>query len=126
MADQSEASVCLGRSDEAMTTADLRRCLSTVSGQDVVRERIYRNLEVLEKRGEVARTTPDGRHTLWRLTRPQPAGFPAEPNVASSYICVGRGAFIVCTSSELLVQVVHYTTSTSSKGCSRGTSRPAR
>jgi hypothetical protein len=33
-----------------MTTAELRRCLSTVFGYDVVHERIYQNLEVLEKR----------------------------------------------------------------------------
>jgi Fe2+ or Zn2+ uptake regulation protein len=56
----------LAESYEAMTTAELRHCLSTVFGQDVVHERIYRNLEVLEKRGEVARATPSGRHTLWR------------------------------------------------------------
>jgi Fe2+ or Zn2+ uptake regulation protein len=62
----------LAESYEAMTTAELRRCLSTVFGQDVVHERIYRNLEVLEKRGDVARATPSGRHTLWRLTRPHP------------------------------------------------------
>lgn len=59
----------LAESSEAMTTADLRRCLSTVFGQDVVHERIYRNLEVLERRGEVARATPGGRHTLWRRRR---------------------------------------------------------
>jgi Fe2+ or Zn2+ uptake regulation protein len=57
----------LGESSVALTTADLRRCLSSTFGQDVVHERVYRNLEVLEKRGEVARTTPGGRHTLWRL-----------------------------------------------------------
>jgi Fe2+ or Zn2+ uptake regulation protein len=62
----------LAESYEAMTTAELRRCLSTVFGQDVVHESIYRSLEVLEKRGEVARTTPVGRHTLWRLARPHP------------------------------------------------------
>ena len=32
----------LAESSEAMTTADLRRCLSAVLGQDVVHERIYR------------------------------------------------------------------------------------
>jgi DNA-binding PadR family transcriptional regulator len=62
----------LTESYEAMTTAELRRCLSTVFGYDVVHERIYQNLEVLEKRGEVARTTPRGRHTLWGLARPHP------------------------------------------------------
>jgi hypothetical protein len=62
----------LAESYEAMTTAELRRCVSTVFGQDLVHECIYRNLEVLEKRVEVARTTPSGRHTLWRLTRPHP------------------------------------------------------
>jgi hypothetical protein len=57
-----------------MTTAEVRSCLSTVFGQDVVHERIYRNLEVLGKRGEAARATRSGRHALWRLTRPHPAG----------------------------------------------------
>ncbi|HEY3994838.1 MAG TPA: hypothetical protein VGM40_02645 [Mycobacterium sp.] len=55
-----------------MSTAELRRCLATASAQDVVHERIYRSLEVLEKRGEVARSTPGGRHTMWRLARPHP------------------------------------------------------
>lgn len=50
-----------------MTTAELRRCLSTSFGADVVHERVYHNLEVLEKRGEVIRAGTAGRHTTWRL-----------------------------------------------------------
>ena len=62
----------LADSPDAMSTAELRRCLATLFAQDVVHERIYRSLEVLEKRGEVARSTPGGRHTMWRLARPHP------------------------------------------------------
>ena len=58
----------LAEANEAMTTADLRRCLSTGFGGDVVHERIYRNLEILQKRGEVARADTVGRHTRWRLS----------------------------------------------------------
>ncbi len=58
--------------DGAMSTAELRRFLATAFAQDVVHERIYRSLEVLEKRGDVARSTPGGRHTMWRLARPHP------------------------------------------------------
>ena len=62
----------LTEGSDAMTTAELRRCLSATFGRDVVHERIYRNLEVLEKRGEVTRTSPGGRrHTLWRLSTAQ-------------------------------------------------------
>jgi Fe2+ or Zn2+ uptake regulation protein len=68
----------LAESSDAMTTAELRHCLSTVFGQDVVHERIYRNLELLERRGEVARSTPGGRHTLWRPIRATPSGRAAE------------------------------------------------
>ena len=62
----------LADSTDAMSTAELRRCLATIFAQDVVHERIYRSLEVLEKRGEVARSTPGGRHTMWHLARPHP------------------------------------------------------
>jgi Fe2+ or Zn2+ uptake regulation protein len=58
----------LAAASDAMTTADLRRCVSTVFGEAVVHERIYHNLQILEKRGDVSRTTAGGRHTLWRLT----------------------------------------------------------
>lgn len=51
-----------------MTTAELRRCLSTSFGADVVHERIYHNLETLEQRGEVIRAGTAGRHTRWRLS----------------------------------------------------------
>jgi Fe2+ or Zn2+ uptake regulation protein len=56
----------LAESSEAMTTAELRRCLSTTFG-DVVHEQIYHNLQVLEKRGEVTHADTVGRHTKWRL-----------------------------------------------------------
>jgi Fe2+ or Zn2+ uptake regulation protein len=62
----------LADSTDAMSTAELRRCLAAVLAQDVVHERIYRSLEVLEKRGEVTRSTPGGRHTMWHLARPHP------------------------------------------------------
>ena len=62
----------LADSTDAMSTAELRHCLATVFDHDVVHERIYRSLEVLEKRGEVARSTPGGRHTMWHLARPHP------------------------------------------------------
>ena len=58
----------LAEAAEAMTTAELRRCLSTRLGADVVHERIYHNLEILEKRGDVARAGTVGRHTRWRVT----------------------------------------------------------
>ncbi|GAB1814010.1 hypothetical protein BST14_07450 [Mycobacterium arosiense ATCC BAA-1401 = DSM 45069] len=51
-----------------MTTAELRRGLSTSFGADVVHERIYHNLEILEKRGQVIRAGTVGRHTTWRLS----------------------------------------------------------
>lgn len=56
-----------------MTTAELRRCLSTHLGVDVVHERIYHNLEILEKRGDVHRAGTVGRHTQWRLSEANPA-----------------------------------------------------
>jgi Fe2+ or Zn2+ uptake regulation protein len=59
----------LAESSDAMTTAELRHCVSTIFDHAVVHERIYRNLELLERHGEVARSTRGGRHTLWRLTR---------------------------------------------------------
>jgi hypothetical protein len=62
----------LAQESAAMTTAGLRRCLSVTFGQDVIHERIYHNLQVLERRGEVTRTTAamtGGRNTLWRLNQ---------------------------------------------------------
>lgn len=53
----------------ALTTAELRRCVSTGFGAEVVHERVYHNLEILEKRGEVIRSGMVGRHTTWRLRR---------------------------------------------------------
>lgn len=50
----------------AMSTADLRRCLSTGLGADVIHERIYHHLQILEKRGEIIRAGTVGRHTMWR------------------------------------------------------------
>jgi len=51
----------------AMTTAELRRCLSTGFRAEIVHERVYHHLEILEKRGDVIRVGPIGRHTTWRL-----------------------------------------------------------
>jgi Fe2+ or Zn2+ uptake regulation protein len=50
-----------------MTTADLRRCLTRDFHQELVHEQIYRNLEVLHRRGDVARLKTAGRHTLWMI-----------------------------------------------------------
>ena len=58
----------LAASPDAMRTADVRRCLSETFGQDLVHEHVYRNLVILEHRGDVARTAQSGRHTLWRLS----------------------------------------------------------
>jgi hypothetical protein len=35
-----------------VSTAERRRCVSTLLGQQLLHKRIYRNLEILEKRGE--------------------------------------------------------------------------
>ncbi|OOK65445.1 hypothetical protein BZL29_7880 [Mycobacterium kansasii] len=58
----------LAEAADAMTTAELRRCLSTELGVDIVHERIYHNLEILEKRGDVSRADTVGRHARWRLS----------------------------------------------------------
>lgn len=54
----------------AVTTSDLRHCLSEAFNLEFVHEHVYHNLVVLERRGDVtrvARAPGSGRHTLWAL-----------------------------------------------------------
>lgn len=52
-----------------MTTAQLRQHVQEQLGQPVVIESVYRNLTVLERRGEVRRDKPSGRNIRWLRAR---------------------------------------------------------
>jgi Fe2+ or Zn2+ uptake regulation protein len=57
----------LANGSTAISTADLRRVLTGDFHVEMVQELVYRNLEILERRGEVVRVRTAGRHTLWRI-----------------------------------------------------------
>lgn len=62
----------LGDTAAVSSTADLRRALSDTLGTNVVHEVVYRNLQILEKRGQVTRHGAVGRHCYWQLRAGQP------------------------------------------------------
>ncbi|MFV8141919.1 transcriptional repressor [Mycolicibacterium senegalense] len=56
----------LAGSMDPMTTTELRERLDSAHGERV-NEDVYRNLKVLEGRGQVSRTRLSGRHVQWRV-----------------------------------------------------------